>query len=339
MDKIYKVLKGVYENESLRKTIVPLFLGNTGLGKTVIIRQFAKDKGVNIVELITSQRNPFEISGLGMPDKETKRMSYWDFDTLLDMKDGDILFFDEILNGNPVVLNACLTLLEGRRMISGKELPNIMIVAAANHQGMMPLTPQIKERFVWYNVSFNQKMWSDYMFMKYSLIKSITSKLAGLIKSEDFTSYNFNTPRSIDKAVDTIINGVPTPYSATIEVILNTLINNKTKNEIKINDERTLFPGESITWLELKRCKEGVNVSSVIDGDEEDVVNTNEYVITDLDDNILVEVKNINVLKKLYCLSDSEVDSLMAGGAYSSPFPLHLHDRPSRPTGLTLRKK
>ena len=159
MKKIYKVLEGVYNNETLRRTIVPLFIGNTGLGKTVMIQQFAKDKGVNIVELITSQRNPFEISGLGMPDKETKRMSFWDFDTLLEMKDGDILFFDEMLNGNPVVLNACLTLLEGRRMISGKKLPDIMIVAAANPQGMMPLTPQIKERFVWYNIEFNSNMW------------------------------------------------------------------------------------------------------------------------------------------------------------------------------------
>ena len=70
-------------------------------------------------------------------------------------------FFDELLNGNPVVLNACLTILEQRKFISGKPLPNIMIVAAANPQGMTPLTPQVKERFVWYNVSFDSKMWIE----------------------------------------------------------------------------------------------------------------------------------------------------------------------------------
>jgi MoxR-like ATPase len=64
--KIYEVLEGVYNNESLRRTIVPLFIGNPGLGKSVIVQQFAQDKGVKIVELITSQMSPFEISGIAM---------------------------------------------------------------------------------------------------------------------------------------------------------------------------------------------------------------------------------------------------------------------------------
>jgi hypothetical protein len=256
MKKIYEVLEGVYNNDSLRKTIVPLFIGNTGLGKTVLIRQFAKDKGVNIVELITSQRNPFEISGLGMPDKETKRMSFWDFDTLLDMKDGDILFFDELLNGNPVVLNACLTLLEGRRMISGKTLPDIMIVAAANPQGMMPLTPQIKERFVWYTTTFDGPMWADFMFKKYGLIKPIANKLIKLIQEEDFTTNNFNTPRSIDKAVNMIINDVPTPYETVIKPILQTFIENKTDKQVNLGEGvGVMAPNEQLTWLDLIKFK------------------------------------------------------------------------------------
>jgi len=255
MKKIQAILEGIYNNDSLRKTIVPLFIGKTGLGKTVVIEQFAKDKGVKLVQLITSQRNPFEISGLGMPDKDTKRMSFWDFDTLLDMKDGDILFFDELLNGNPVVLNACLTLLEGRQMISGKKLPNIMIVAAANPEGMMPLTPQIKERFVWYNTTFDSQMWTDYMFKKYMLIKPIANKLVTLIQNEDFTSNNFNTPRSIDKAVNMIINDVSTPYETVVKPILNTLIENKANKTVKLEGDKELVANEQILWLDLIRIK------------------------------------------------------------------------------------
>ena len=215
MKKIYEVLEGVYTNDSLRRTIVPLFVGNPGIGKTVIIDKFAKDKGVKIVELITSQMSPFEISGIAYPDKDSKKMEYYNFDKLENLVDGDILFFDELLNGNPVVLNACLTILEQRRFISGKPLPNIMIVAAANPQGMAPLTPQIKERFVWYDVKFNPAMWAEFMFNKYGLIKPIASKLSTLIQNEkDFNGNNFHTPRSIDKAVNMIIRGIPTPYEA-----------------------------------------------------------------------------------------------------------------------------
>lgn len=255
MDKIYKVLEGVYNNESLRRTVVPLFIGNTGLGKTVIIEQFAKDKGVNLVELITSQMSPFEISGIAMPNKTTKKMTYYNFDKLENLKDGDILFFDELLNGNPVVLNACLTILEQRKFISGKSLPNILIVAAANPQGMAPLTPQIKERFVWYTVSFHAEMWKAYMFKKYFLIKSIATKLVNLIQSETFTTNNFYTPRSIDKAVDMTINGVYTPYEGVVKPILSTLVENKVKKNVKLSKDSELVPNERISWLELIKLK------------------------------------------------------------------------------------
>ena len=66
MNQMKSVLKKVYENKELRKTIVPLFIGNPGLGKTVIIEEFAKEKGAELVELITSQMSPFEISGIAM---------------------------------------------------------------------------------------------------------------------------------------------------------------------------------------------------------------------------------------------------------------------------------
>jgi MoxR-like ATPase len=66
MKEIPQVLEKVYENETLRRSIVPLFIGNPGLGKTVLIQKFAKEKGAKLVELITSQMSPFEISGIAM---------------------------------------------------------------------------------------------------------------------------------------------------------------------------------------------------------------------------------------------------------------------------------
>ena len=99
MEEIEKVLEKVYNNLELRQTIVPLFISNPGMGKSQIITQFAKKKGVKLVELITSQMSPFEISGIAMPVRKTGKMTYFNFDKLENMKDGDILFFDELLNG------------------------------------------------------------------------------------------------------------------------------------------------------------------------------------------------------------------------------------------------
>lgn len=66
MKQTREIIEKVYDNEDLRKTVVPLFIGNPGLGKTAIIEQFAKERGITLIELITSQMSPFEISGIAM---------------------------------------------------------------------------------------------------------------------------------------------------------------------------------------------------------------------------------------------------------------------------------
>jgi hypothetical protein len=259
MKKINEILEKVYSNNELRKSVVPLFIGNPGLGKTVFIENFAKLKGVKLVELITSQMSPFEISGIAMPDKDTQKMTYYNFDKLENLEDGDILFFDELLNGNPIVLNACLTILEQRRFISGKPLPNIMIVAAANPQGMSPLTPQIKERFIWYDVKFDASMWRKYMEEKYKITSSIGTKLVSLINGETFTTNNFMTPRSIDKAVNMLIHKVSTPYDKILLPILNENVKNTFEQTIALSETEFLAPNEMVSWLKLVQAQRKLN--------------------------------------------------------------------------------
>ena len=126
MRKIKPVLEKIYSDLELRETCIPLFIGNSGLGKTRIIKEFAESKGAKLVEIIASQLMPHEVSGIALPEKTKKKMTYFDYDRFADLKDGDIIFFDELLNANPMVLNACLTLLENRTMISGRKLPKLL---------------------------------------------------------------------------------------------------------------------------------------------------------------------------------------------------------------------
>lgn len=188
-------------------------------------------------------------------------MVYYDFDRLVNLKDGDMIFVDELLNGNPNVLNAFLTLFESRKTISGKPLPNIIIVAAANRQGMAVLTPQIKERFIWYDLKFNKDSWIKYMFEKYDITKSIGEKLANLIEKENFdkVTENFMSARSVFKAVNMLIYDVPTPYKSTILPILEELIKNNTEHIIKIGDT-DFAPGEHMKWIDLIRLKNNIQI-------------------------------------------------------------------------------
>lgn len=263
MKQIKEVLEGVYSNLELRKSIVPLFISNPGMGKTRLIEEFAKEKNVKLIEIITSQVSPFEVSGICVPSHNKEKMVYYDFDRIEDLKDGDILFFDELLAGNPITLSACLTLIEQRRTISGKNLPAIMIIAAANPQNQAPLPPAVKERFIYYDVKFDKDMWIDYMVKKYQITKTIGNKLSDLIKNEKFTGTNFYTPRSVDKAVNMIINTVPTPYHDVVSLILNEYVTNNLDQPIKLTETMELAPSEKISWLELIRLKNKIPVKLI----------------------------------------------------------------------------
>jgi hypothetical protein len=313
MNKIKPVLEGIYNNLELRKRVVPLFLGNPGLAKTTLIKEFFEEKGKKLVSFITSQRNPFEISGMIMPDQQLKKISIWDFDALLELQDGDGLLFDEFGNGNPIVANACLTLLEERTLISGKKLPDIMIMAAANPQGMMPLTPQIKERFVWYDVKFDKSMWIMYMYNKYKLPDSITSKLCSLIKNEEFNGYNFHTPRSLDKAVSMIIKNVPTPYDKEIKPILDTLIKNPLDNDVELPDGTTLGKDESMKGLDWLRLVNLGKITIPESTTTNTVTSSNEILMLDINDNIIGEVRDIETLKTMYYFNAEGIKNIENG--------------------------
>lgn len=173
-----------------RKDFALGIMSSPGLSKSSQIHQWAKEHGRNVTELIISQRMPSEISGMPMPVQETQKMEVFDYDTLLKMEDGDILFFDEFTNGNIQTLNACLTLIQERRMISGKELPDVLIVAAGNPQGSCELLPQTKQRFMWTTATFDHLSWRKYEFKTHGFIP--TSALCSSIAN----AYRGNFPRS-----------------------------------------------------------------------------------------------------------------------------------------------
>lgn len=175
-------------------------MSDPGLSKTSQCKQWCEEHGRQYFEFITSQRMPSEISGMAMPDADTKRMKIYDFDYLLDMKDGDVLAFDEFTNGNIMTLNACLTLIQERNMMSGRKLPSILIVAMGNPQGKCDMLPQTKQRFLWLNVKFDEETWCDWIKRELNVVP--TQKLINIIKSTyergfGVSEYNYMTARTI----------------------------------------------------------------------------------------------------------------------------------------------
>ena len=187
-----------------RSYIVPCLVGPPGIGKTAACLEAAeqlKDQGATgkVVTIIASQILPNEVSGITMPVPERHAMEIYDHYRLSSLVDGDILFFDELLEADQMVLSACLTLIESRQLMSGAKLPDIMIVAATNttiKSQMLKLS--IRQRFLWRQFEVDTKGTQQYIKdnLGVSLSNILVSKLAS-----DGKDYNVLTPRSLTKMV------------------------------------------------------------------------------------------------------------------------------------------
>lgn len=192
--KVQDILEAAYE---LRSEVVICLLGQPGIGKSQGVYDFAKAKGVNVVEIIASQILPNEVSGITMPDQDTKSMEVYDHARLASLKDGDILFFDELLQAAPSTLSACLTLIQERKMLSGRKLPDIMIVAAANPLNSAEMIPlSIRQRFMFYEIQFDMDEWVEYV--EKNIGAKPTDGLKKMIRTSG-SDWNVPTPRTTTK--------------------------------------------------------------------------------------------------------------------------------------------
>jgi Holliday junction resolvasome RuvABC ATP-dependent DNA helicase subunit len=193
-----------------RQYIVPCLVGPAGIGKTAAVKEAAAELGAGkVVTIIASQILPNEVSGITMPVAETKAMEIYDHYRLSSLQDGDILFFDELLEADQLVLSACLTLIESRELMSGHKLPDVMIAAATNPT-IKPnmLKENIRQRFVWQEFAIDTADTYQYILKTFGV--NLSSQILSLLTDKG-DGYNILTPRSLTKMVHwmTESNGDP----------------------------------------------------------------------------------------------------------------------------------
>lgn len=247
--QINEILEKTYSNPVLRRTIVPLFMSNPGAGKSRTIAAFAKSKGVKMVKITLSTRMPNEVTGMVMPDLINDRVVLLDSHQLTNLNPGDIVFFDEVFNGTlKQTLDSFLNFLEDRMLLSGKSLADVLIVAASNPQGLINLTPQIKERFIRYDLKFESSEYQAYLKGKYGMPEKISTHLCTLIHKEKFdqAGWDYVTPRSIEKAINQIGCEMESPYGH----ILIPFLSEEIVSPIDITSIN-IKQGDNVPYIEL----------------------------------------------------------------------------------------
>jgi len=185
---------------AMRSEMVPLLIGEPGIGKTQGVYEFAANKNVKVVELYLSQMSPLEISGMTMPNEQDHSMQVFDSKRLDSLEDGDILFLDELFQAPQQTLAACLTLIQERRMLSGKMLPDIFIVAAANpvEYGYKSMPLSIRQRFMAVSVKSDNNLVKEYIKDRVGISLTL-AEVSSLLNNFDTIGFNKLTPRSLVK--------------------------------------------------------------------------------------------------------------------------------------------
>lgn len=181
----------------MRDQIVPCLVGPPGIGKTAAVMKHAKAHGSKVVKIVASRCVPSETVGMTMPDHEHHGMTIYNSMQLGSLRDGDILFLDELLEAEQFVLSTLLTVIESREMADGTPLPDIQIIAATNDTiPSEQLRDNIKQRFMFQRFSMDRGQTADYIHEVTGM--EVSDRLLNMLK-EKGDGYNFMTPRSLTK--------------------------------------------------------------------------------------------------------------------------------------------
>jgi hypothetical protein len=255
--KLQELLESVYP---VRQEVIPCLLGDPGIGKTQAIHQFAKAKGVKVVTFILSHALPSEVSGIRMPDLEHDELRVLDDAKMMSLQDGDILFFDELLEAPQQLWSAVLTLLQDRTMASGKHLPDVMIVAASNKTATPKQIPaSTRDRFMWVDLSFDFASWSKWFEKKYNVAP--VSQVQDMFFKDN--GYNILTPRKFSKLYAWLDeNGWDGITTTTVKEMFGSVAYDRLySTHMNVSEKQQLV--NAVKMLELSQLPAGFEMMSV----------------------------------------------------------------------------
>ena len=149
---------------------VPTFLwGAPGIGKSSIVKQIAKEKGVAFIDLRLALMDPTDLKGIPFYDKES-HSALWAPPAFLPRDGEGILFLDELNAAPPSVQASAYQLILDRQVGEYKLPDGWAIVAAGNREGDRGVTYRmpspLANRFVHFEMEVNAEDWKDWAYKK-----------------------------------------------------------------------------------------------------------------------------------------------------------------------------
>jgi len=223
-------IPSILKTQSLHPHIPVAFIGPPGSGKSCIIEEWCEKNKKPCVKLLASTMDTTDIAGI-IISTSTKRIVNVDGDlTVISgdggsaktltpewasiLKNGGVLFLDEINTAFREVQDTLLTLIQSRHFPNGEKLhPLVQIVAAMNDSvqcNNYTLSPAMRNRFAWYEFNPSVKQWFNWARKQLDdefnafLFSAIQGGLTFSTNEEfmDDTQMLFCTPRSLWNCIE-----------------------------------------------------------------------------------------------------------------------------------------
>jgi hypothetical protein len=199
--------------KSMIDSKIPTFLwGAPGIGKSSIIKQIARENGIECIDLRLSLMDPTDLKGIPFYERDS-HSALWAPPSFLPREGRGILFLDELNSAAPAVQASAYQLILDRK-VGEYTLPDgWAIVAAGNREGdrgvVYRLPSPLANRFVHIEMEVNATDWRDW-----ALGRGIDERVVAYIGFKNSALFGFDplknersfaTPRSWE-AVHTILN-------------------------------------------------------------------------------------------------------------------------------------
>lgn len=184
-----------------------LVFGESGIGKTATVYEYAKENGLKVIDYDLAGRLPEEVAGIPAVTGDFYRRTLdEDLDEFFKAKgEGFILLFDEVNQGSPDTLNTLYRITHPNpemRKWAGHDISKCQVVACGNMSdgtdGTVYLTdlptPLLNRFFVFQLVASNKET-TDYLKAKYKNIKQVAKYIKVMLDANI-------SPRDIDLALD-----------------------------------------------------------------------------------------------------------------------------------------
>ena len=154
--------------------------GSPGVGKSDVVRQVAKQRGIELIDLRLSQLDPVDLRGV--PSVDTKKhITSWNTPSFLPTDGKGILFLDEINSAAQATQAAAYQLVLDRKLGDYVMPPGWAIIAAGNRSTDRAIVNQmstaLKNRFTHLNYEVSNDDWCDW-----ALRNNIAVEVLGFIR-------------------------------------------------------------------------------------------------------------------------------------------------------------